>query len=1141
MTNEFLFDDLIEKTGYRLSVFELYNWGTFDNHIVHLELGGENSLLTGGNGSGKTTIVDAILTLLVPSEYISYNISSGKEGRDGRTMDSYVRGAWSTHKGDDQYSASKDYLRDRTTHSILLGTFINAGAEQPITLLQIHYYNPSGALQHLYAIFDQAVTIRQLQATAGVFNPAQLRNYKSSITDQYAQGVQFFDTFRSYSKVFGERVGFRSREKALKIFSKTVGMKDLTNLNEFIRNHMLDESDFESEFKNLSDSYDNLHNTQLEIEKDDEQLRQLKRILDEGRRYGEKIAEYGATKQDEDFCEVWKAWQSKRFLAFEIDKFRAERSLVSGELTEKQLAQESQEVKRDELKNQLNQNERYRQLEDQRRSLNAKQTLLAERMETREFYANRARHIDMQVPFDEAAFEANLFSLSRRQRSIEEKNESLQENINVSAQHRQELQTQLRITEEQIQALAGRNSNIPLPYLQERARLCQWLNVSEEELPFAGELMQVREDFESQRKIIELILHDFSLTLLIPQSLRNKVCQYLWANQVNVSLAYVALPKEQFLPTENDDEPLLCNAIETKEEHRYGSWVLSHLQQRFSNALVLSLDELFHTELAYSERQITRDGLYYKAYAALEKQSDIYVMGWDTARKQEQLIIDKDNLLNAIDELDQAIKEDVRQIARNKEKIEAIIEIRTIGSYEKIDTRSPEAEIEEISCRIEEMEQCLGDVENLRKQLQRVDMSIRELKASCEHLVSERGRIDGRLAQFEEMLGHRTQLLKEEDPQTLEQRCSDFSGRYDLPDIWSSLDSLDDAADRTRRQLDDSIQTLLAQMNDSKDRCLNLMSNFCKPGQDTLTKYPTWTSNLLELGTEQFSMQDLPAFRKVYDHLLEDDLPRHKEQFASYRTSLIGKDVISFSRMLGSWQRMIDENIVDLNTSLQRINYNHDPQTGAKTHIRIKKQPNPDDSVRTLKSLIRAAMPTPLIQENAPAQKKLEEQNQYFGQVDALLGFLRQDDVRQKVLDVRRWFVFAAEEYDVQSGDQLRYYQDSAGISGGQKAKLAYTIFAAAIAKQFDVFSDESASRSFRFVLIDEAFSKIDDENSRYAMQLFTQLNLQLMVITPLDKGNLVLPFIRTVQVTECPNGKNSQVVSVRVEDFDERGETAGS
>ena len=50
--------------GFRLQKLEVYNWGTFDSRVWSLELNGEMSLLTGDVGSGKSTLVDALLTLL---------------------------------------------------------------------------------------------------------------------------------------------------------------------------------------------------------------------------------------------------------------------------------------------------------------------------------------------------------------------------------------------------------------------------------------------------------------------------------------------------------------------------------------------------------------------------------------------------------------------------------------------------------------------------------------------------------------------------------------------------------------------------------------------------------------------------------------------------------------------------------------------------------------------------------------------------------------------------------------------------------------------------------------------------------------------------------------------------------------------
>ena len=55
------------RVGFRLQRLEVLNWGTFDRRVWRYELDGRNGLLTGDIGSGKSTLVDAVTTLLVPA------------------------------------------------------------------------------------------------------------------------------------------------------------------------------------------------------------------------------------------------------------------------------------------------------------------------------------------------------------------------------------------------------------------------------------------------------------------------------------------------------------------------------------------------------------------------------------------------------------------------------------------------------------------------------------------------------------------------------------------------------------------------------------------------------------------------------------------------------------------------------------------------------------------------------------------------------------------------------------------------------------------------------------------------------------------------------------------------------------------
>jgi uncharacterized protein YPO0396 len=68
----------------------------------------------------------------------------------------------------------------------------------------------------------------------------------------------------------------------------------------------------------------------------------------------------------------------------------------------------------------------------------------------------------------------------------------------------------------EIKGLKARRSNIDERQIAMRRSLCQALNVSEEEMPFAGELLQVREDERDWEGAIERLLRGFGLSLLVP-------------------------------------------------------------------------------------------------------------------------------------------------------------------------------------------------------------------------------------------------------------------------------------------------------------------------------------------------------------------------------------------------------------------------------------------------------------------------------------------------------------------------------------------------------------------------------------------------------------------------------------------------
>jgi uncharacterized protein YPO0396 len=141
----------------------------------------------------------------------------------------------------------------------------------------------------------------------------------------------------------------------------------------------------------------------------------------------------------------------------------------------------------------------------------------------------------------------------------------------------------------------------------------------------------------------------------------------------------------------------------------------------------------------------------------------------------------------------------------------------------------------------------------------------------------------------------------------------------------------------------------------------------------------------------------------------------------------------------------------------------------------------------------------------------------------------------RRVTDVRQWFVFSASERWRADNTEYENYTDSAGKSGGQKEKLAYMILAASLAYQFKLDWNPNRSRAFRFVVIDEAFGRGSEVSTRYALNLFTRLGLQLLIVTPLQKIQVIEPHVSSVGFVDNLNGNYSRLQCLTVEEYRHR------
>ena len=241
------------------------------------------------------------------------------------------------------------------------------------------------------------------------------------------------------------------------------------------------------------------------------------------------------------------------------------------------------------------------------------------------------------------------------------------------------------------------------------------------------------------------------------------------------------------------------------------------------------------------------------------------------------------------------------------------------------------------------------------------------------------------------------------------------------------------------------------------------------------------------------------------------------------------REIANFQSQLNRERETIKERIDRINRSLTDIEYN------PGRYIQLEAQLNPDADIRDFQQQLRACTEGTLTgsEDEQYAEGKFLQVKQIIERFRGREGTSEMDHRwMRKVTDVRNWFVFAASERWREDGSEYEHYTDSGGKSGGQKEKLAYTVLAASLAYQFGLEWGAVRSRSFRFVVIDEAFGRGSDESTRYGLELFKKLNLQLLIVTPLQKIHIIEPYVAGVGFVHSEDGQISQLRNLTIEAY---------
>jgi uncharacterized protein YPO0396 len=1110
---DFVGDD--SRVGFRLQRLEVLNWGTFDKRIWRYVLDGRNGLLTGDIGSGKSTLVDAITTLLVPAHRVAYNKAAGADARE-RTLRSYVLGHYKSERNEVTGSARAVALRDAASYAVLLGVFRNEGYDLAVTLAQVFWLkDPQGQPARLFVAAERALGIAEDFAGFGADMTALRKKLRAS-------GCELFDSFPPYGAWFRRRFGIE-HEQALELFHQTVSMKSVGNLTDFVRSHMLEPFDSGQRIEALIRHFDDLDRAHQAVLKAKRQVALLTPLVEDGQRHATLVAEIQGWREGRDALRPYFAGLKGELLERRLTLLGEEAERLDSQIERLTSQRDVQRGEVSALERALRDNGGDR-LEQLGTEIRRKETEKSQRQEKAERHAALLARIEETPPADEAGFITQQQAISARAESLRERIADLENREREEDfEFRKGREAHAALSEE-IDSLKRRKSNIESAQVRIREAVCAALAIGEDELPFAGELIQVREDERDWEGAAERLLRGFGLALLVPDTHYAAVAGWVDCQHLGARLVYFHVRPRKTAAPSNLHPQSLIRKLALKPDTPHYDWLEQELRVRFDVACCDS-PEQFRREA----RAITRAGQIKDPTGRHEKddRSRIddrgrYVLGWSNADKLRALLDQRARLEADLAELGQRIGEFQQSRAELRSQVDALTRLEEFTRYADIDWQSLAREIAGLVDERARLQAASDTLQELGRQLQAARGVLAEAEARLSDTLGKRGEVKSKLEAAQEQ---RDQARAVSDAQPLagalalrlETWRAEALGEHQL-----SVESCDNREQELRKWLQDRIDTEDKRLARLTERIVNAMRGFKEE----------FKAETVEMDV---SLAALGEYQRLLDGLQRDDLPRFEARFKELLNVNTINEIANFNAQLARERETIRERVDFINRSLEAIDYN------PGRFIKLVVQPSPDAEIRDFQQDLRACTEGALtgsLDEQYSEAKFL----QVKGIIDRFRGRegLCEADRRwtAKVTDVRNWFLFSASERWRADGAEHEHYSDSGGKSGGQKEKLAYTVLAASLAYQFGLEWGAVRSRSFRFVVIDEAFGRGSDESAQYGLRLFQQLNLQLLIVTPLQKIHIIEPFVASVGFVHNEGGRDSRLRCLTIEEY--RAQKAG-
>lgn len=1067
---------------------QLVNWGGYDGHH-RVRFSPTATLLCGGSGSGKSTLLDAYVALMMPHTTPFNGASNGAvigrpRGLDQRNILSYGRGKTDETRTD-----------EGTKITVLRGDGVDTWTAISMTWLD-HDGSQFTAVRAWYIPANARVledTVRVRATVSGSFDLSDLEvaaQHRLTDASVKAAGLDTLPTDREFSARLHNVLGIGAAgagAKAMSLLARIQAGQQITTVDDLYKRMVLEEPATLSAADDVVTHFDSLEGTRTRMLTAQQQVRALEPIRTARERIEDAadrlrvLDEVGRFSDPDSLVSLWRASKRLELLRDVETELRSSTHDAAARASEAEALAEAAEAEYEGLlevrraaggdrletaKRELRAlKPRLESASRERRKLDAALELLNDTVTTaEEFHKLSASAVEaLADPEAKQTARAKYAAARNAQNAAKAAVDSL---------------------ESEKQQIKDRQDNIPEPLRVARDLLARTACLEPSEVPFVGELIEVRTEFEPWREAFNLALGGFATTLLIDTAHLSSFRAAINTVSIRERLRFEGV-HTGLRPRNAADPHTLPGRLDYKTSPFTG-WLEDELEKRFGFICVDSPDQLSAHRMALTITGQISQG----ARGAHGGHGRANVLGFSTQRRLGELAVLLRDARTAHATATAEVDGAEAELDAVDARLAAFGTLRDL-SWEQVDVASIASESERWDAVILEVTAENPNLASIQVQIDQKRDQTAALREQIGQIKAEKKRLADTWTDTTDEVDAAQRVIDAAESASralTPEQATFLDGKITAPDQEDTSTSADALArfdaelDSAARRFGDDQREAQEALVEQRERVRHTMTSF-------LDRWPN--PNLL--ADPDRSLAD---FERVLIDLETSGLHELETEWRDSLLKLSGNDLTNLDSTLSRALREIRDRIRPINQIMQDLPFYDDEH-----RLQITLRENQSEVRRRFRRDLRE------VRAQIEAAASEEDRERIYRRMSRVIERLRRNAPEfAEVVDVRNHVRVSAERIHAQTKQHVALYDHIGEKSGGESQELIAFIVGAALRYQL---GDAGSERPrYAPVFLDEALIKADAHFTKRAIGAWRGLGFQLIIGAPNDKYSAIEPHV---------------------------------